>query len=34
MGIQIALTNPEDERIVELTRKIGIRNVRMMLYYK
>ena len=33
MGIQIALTNPEDERIVELTRKIGIRNVRMMLYY-
>lgn len=33
MGIQIGLNNPEDTRIVELTRKLGITKVRMMLYY-
>ncbi|MBP3360666.1 MAG: cellulase family glycosylhydrolase [Clostridia bacterium] len=32
-GIQIALTNPEDERISRLTRYAGVPNVRMMLYY-
>ncbi len=33
MGVQIALNNPEDARITELAKKIGITKVRMMLYY-
>lgn len=32
-GVQIGLTNPEDERISQLARYAGIPNVRMMLYY-
>lgn len=32
-GVQIGLTNPEDERISLLARYAGIPNVRMMLYY-